>query len=1007
MKKTLFILFATFVCALSSIAADEYTWKKVTANQTDWSGTYLIANTNFGGIFDGSKTENTGLTGSANAIDGSAIIKGDEFTTTTTANAFTFAKMEGGYSVQAASGEYIYNKNGSNTLFVSDDPIALTISWESNTPMISAQDGTVLQAASSSTTMFGRFRFYSVTKSPITLYKLQEASKEMHTININVDKGTIYITPDDRNVEYAYLVLNSTEYNKHRMAGRVTANQIFDAQAPLLETTDVHKGETTIQVSELLPEGDWYIVAACVKGEDNGNFVQYTRFSDGEAVIKSLNNVPFVGCKWNKGTAPWAGTYLLVAEDTEACLNGSLSGDPNTGSLQSTGNMKGSTIFDGEIETSDKAMSFTIEAMEGGYSIKSASGWYIGAVNGKNGIATSQNPLLNTIADDGTITSEGHILSLSQGKIMYRDAASEKVVPYVLTLDTTTEPADYTKATYTIALDNAAQTASVSSDMEEARFGYIILTSEEYDTHVTNGRTTANEIFDAEIAMLRGTQVKTAPYTINLSELTEGKYYIVVAGVEAEDQIFRTVYHRISEAADAEYSNVKEGCTWTKVTDFPVSNWKGTYMIVAETSQMAFNGSLSGDATTGTLQSTNNGVKVEINDNTIHTADKSQSFSIESVTGGYTIQSASGWYIGAESGKNNIVTSQTALINLISNNGNTMNESADRTLSFGNNKFMYRETPSENIAYYILTEDYTTDPTDFSKETITITVDEEAQTFTLTPSNAELPYAYIILTSAEHESYSGKTAEEVFEANAALLEDGDILTGEQTINIADLEYYNTDGTYYIYAAGVQAENMGGWNLYKRLTAVATESYTIGEPEEEFPAPGVAYSMKEKVSGLYVTLTDNAERNAILSETAQGLIFTAVEGGYTISNAEGNVMGVQKQFVTYPNKNGYKWNISNSDEALVWTIEEQEGDNCYSFKGQYGYIGFDSVVVGEQAFQNKQISNNGIFVITKMDTTGVGTVLAPQTTTGMFNLQGQRINANQRGLMILNGKKILR
>lgn len=1004
MKKTLFILFASFICALSSIAADEYTWKKVTADQTDWSGTYLIMCSNFGSMLDGSKTNNSGLTGSSNAVDAASLLaKGDEFTTEDASKAFTFAKMEGGYSIQAASGEYIYNYGGNSTMYTSNSPQALSITWEGNTPIIAAGN-TILQAASSSSNMAGRYRFYNVSKSPIMLYKLQEASKEMHTITITEDKGTIYITPDDRNVNYAYYVLNATEYNKHLTAGRTTANQIFDAQVPLLETADLHKGETTLKVDELLPEGDWYIVAACVKGEDNGNFVQYSRFSDAETASLSVNNVPFIGCKWTKGTAPWAGTYLLVAEDTEACMNGSLSGDPNTGNLQSTGNMKGTSIFGGEIETNDKAWSFSIEAMEGGYSIKSASGWYIGGVAGKNGITTSQTPLLNTIADDGTITSEGHILSLSQGKIMYRNAATEKVVPYILTLDTTTEPVDYTKATYTITIDEAALTATVTPSMEDAKFGYIIMTAAEHETHVANNRTTANEIFDAESAMLRGTQVKTGEYTIDLSTLEEGKYYIVVAGVEAEDQFFRTVYHRISEAADADYSNVFEGCKWAPMTGSLVD---GKYLLVAEQSQAVLNGALSGDANTGALTADHNFAQITLSNNVIITTDKSMAFTVDINEQGFSLKSASGYYIGGAEGKNGIVASDQALTNTIDQDGNIVSQ--EHILSFNGSKVMYRQADkvTERIVLYQLVEDKSKEPVDLSKETITITVDEEAETFTLTPSNAELPYAYIILTSAEHESYSGKTAEEVFEANAALLEDGDILTGEQTINIADLEYYNTDGTYYIYAAGVEAENMGGWNLYKRLTAVATESYTIGEPEEEFPAAGVLYSMQEKNSGLYVTLTDDAERNAILSEEAQGLLFTAVEGGYTISNEAGYVMGVQKQFVTYPNKNGYKWNISNSDEALVWTIEEQEGDNCYSFKGQYGYIGFDSVVVGEQAFQNKQISNNGIFVITKMDTTGVGTVLAPQTTTGMFNLQGQRTNANQRGIMILNGKKVLR
>ena len=132
-------------------------------------------------------------------------------------------------------------------------------------------------------------------------------------------------------------------------------------------------------------------------------------------------------------------------------------------------------------------------------------------------------------------------------------------------------------------------------------------------------------------------------------------------------------------------------------------------------------------------------------------------------------------------------------------------------------------------------------------------------------------------------------------------------------------------------------------------------------ELPFPTEGVAYKLFNKDAELYIKLTADAERNVELSETPDKIYFTAVEGGYTVSNAEGYVMGMKKAFDVVTNANSWKWCIANSDEALVWEIVEVDGG--YALKGDQGHLGFDATTVGSYGFRDKDYaSKHGIFTV---------------------------------------------
>ena len=109
-------------------------------------------------------------------------------------------------------------------------------------------------------------------------------------------------------------------------------------------------------------------------------------------------------------------------------------------------------------------------------------------------------------------------------------------------------------------------------------------------------------------------------------------------------------------AANAEIT----GDRYVKVTEAP-TDWSGDYLIVYEDESFIFDGSLS------TLDAANNYKEVTIDTDAI-SADGNQKyqFTIASVSGGYSIQAASGKYIGHSADANKLTASDTALVNTLS-----------------------------------------------------------------------------------------------------------------------------------------------------------------------------------------------------------------------------------------------------------------------------------------------------------------------------------------------------
>ena len=137
---------------------------------------------------------------------------------------------------------------------------------------------------------------------------------------------------------------------------------------------------------------------------------------------------------WEKVTttpSSWEGDYLIVYETGNVAFDGSLT------AFDATKNTKAVTITDGKIETTDCDFYFTVKAeADGYYSLKSASGKYVGNTENSNKIKTADaisSGYYNTFGidanGDAVITSsffdtKGNKVS-SQTTMRYNNASNQ------------------------------------------------------------------------------------------------------------------------------------------------------------------------------------------------------------------------------------------------------------------------------------------------------------------------------------------------------------------------------------------------------------------------------------------------------------------------------------------------------------------------------------------------------------------------------------------------------
>lgn len=145
--------------------------------------------------------------------------------------------------------------------------------------------------------------------------------------------------------------------------------------------------------------------------------------------------------------------------------------------------------------------------------------------------------------------------------------------------------------------------------------------------------------------------LKTASLTVDNAENPNyytGEPFAVQRG-EGSSVVFNKTQSKVSYTATATSAHFRKVTSQAEVTD-------GSYLIVCEGSNLAFDGSLSTlDATSNTTSVTISSSKITTDVETLLT----KSFTIAAVTGGYSIKSSKNYYIGRSAASNGLNSSLT------------------------------------------------------------------------------------------------------------------------------------------------------------------------------------------------------------------------------------------------------------------------------------------------------------------------------------------------------------
>lgn len=174
---------------------------KVTEDQTDWSGTYLIVYEEGNVALNGALDTDGTLDGAGNYID-VAITDGKIPATNTLLQSVVIVeKTDNGYTIKTTSGLYIGNDTTKNDLQTSTtDKRINNISFDVETSNITIKGTKELSLQFYNSGSSSRFRYYTSTQQPIALYKLDVADVSGAQITVGADLSIDYYV-DITNVE--------------------------------------------------------------------------------------------------------------------------------------------------------------------------------------------------------------------------------------------------------------------------------------------------------------------------------------------------------------------------------------------------------------------------------------------------------------------------------------------------------------------------------------------------------------------------------------------------------------------------------------------------------------------------------------------------------------------------------------------------------------------------------------------------------------------------------------
>lgn len=193
------------------------------------------------------------------------------------------------------------------------------------------------------------------------------------------------------------------------------------------------------------------------------------------------------------------------------------------------------------------------------------------------------------------------------------------------------------------------------------------------------------------------------------------------------------------------------------------------------------------------------------------------------------------------------------------------------------------------------------------------------------------------------------------------------------------------------------------NVYKKATAVeAGKDYLIVAQRDEktYYAAPVKYNAEKPYGYLNSFKVDGiVDELKIKSSYNDAFTFEGVEGGYAIKDANGY----------YLYSDGSHASFQLGDEAKAWTVEPAEnGTFTITNNGQFMQFGNSTYTTfGAWKEAQENAVKPMLFVLDDAASSinGVQTTVKPQSNV-RYNIAGQRVAADYKGIVIINGKKYL-